>query len=442
MRAIWILLLVLAGSIAGYMFTRFEREAPVIGTRVDRILLGKEHAHEFRVTDEGSGVERIHVWLESGDEKMDLADVSYPGNLLTGANLNIQRTIDVVLLPEQLGVGDGEALLVAEARDYSWLLNVARVEVPLLIDTRAPRLSVLTGLTYARRGGTELVVYRVDEETDRDGVEVGEYFFKGHLHPQDPTRRVAFYALPPGIAPDARPRLIAEDRAGNVTTTTLNVEVIERSFPKDQIQLSRPFMEGKVAELLGGEAPDDLLAAYLKINREMRAENAGTILELCSQSSADRLWNESFLQLPGSQVGARFAEHRTYSFDGDQVDEQVHLGFDLSSTSQAEVPAANDGVVIYAGPLGIYGSTVIVDHGLGLFTLYGHLSEVGVEKGGLAVRGESIGRTGQTGLAGGDHLHFSVLVDGIFVDPLEWFDPKWIEEHVEPKLAVPESPES
>jgi murein DD-endopeptidase MepM/ murein hydrolase activator NlpD len=424
------------------MFTRFEREPPVLRTRLDRIVLGNEHAHEFRVTDEGSGVERIHVWLESGGRTIDLADVTYPGNLFTGANLDIQRTVDVLLRPEQLGVADGPALLVAEARDYSWFGNVARVEVPLQIDTRAPRLSVLTGLTYARRGGTELVVYRVDEETTREGVEVGEYFFGGHPHPQDPMRRLAFYALPPGVAAGELPRLVAEDRAGNRTVTTLNVEVIERSFPKDQIQLSRTFMEGKVAELLGGEPPDDILAAYLKINRDLRAENASTIVEICAQSSADRLWSGSFLQLPGSKVGARFAEHRTYSLDGKQVDEQLHLGYDLSSTSQAEVPAANDGVVVYAGALGIYGNVVVVDHGLGLFTLYGHLSEIGVEKGAPVSRGDPLGRTGQTGLAGGDHLHFSVLVDGIFVDPLEWFDAKWIEEHVEPKLALPASPDA
>ena len=442
MRVLWILLLVLAGSIAGYMFTRFERDAPAISTRTDLVVLGKEHPHEFRVVDDGTGVERIHVWLEAGEQTIDLVDVSYPGNLFTGAALNIPRAVEIALRPEELGVSDGSVLLVAEARDFSWLGNVARVEIPLLIDTRAPRVSLLTGLTYARRGGTELVVYRIDEEAERDGVEVGDHFFRGYPHPQDPKRRVAFYALPPGTTAGDQPRLVAEDRAGNRTTAGLNVEVIERSFPDDQIELSQTFMASRVAELLGGEAPDDVLEAYLKINRDMRAENAQTIKELCTHSSSDRLWSGSFLQMPGSKVGARFAEHRTYSFEGRNVDEQVHLGYDLSSTSQSEIPAANDGVVVYAGALGIYGSTVVIDHGLGLFSLYGHLSEIAVEKGAPVARGESIGRTGQTGLAGGDHLHFSVLVDGTFVDPLEWFDAKWIEEHIDPKLALPVSPPS
>jgi hypothetical protein len=294
MRVLWILLLVLAGSIAGYMFTRFEREAPAISTRTDQVVLGKEHAHEFRVVDDGTGVERIHIWLEAGEQTIDLVDVSYAGNLFTGASLNIPRAVEIALRPEELGVSNGPALLVAEARDFSWLGNVSRVEIPLLIDTRAPRLSLLTGLTYARRGGTELVVYRVDEETVRDGVEVGDYFFRGYPHPQDPKRRVAFYALPPGTTASDRPRLVAEDRAGNLTTAGLNVEVIERSFPDDQIELSQTFMASRVAELLGGEAPDDLLEAYLKINREMRAENAHTLLELCTHSSSDRLWSGSF----------------------------------------------------------------------------------------------------------------------------------------------------
>ena len=126
---------------------------------------------------------------------------------------------------------------------------------------------------------------------------------------------------------------------------------------------------------------------------------------------------------------------RSYLYGGKRVDSQVHLGFDLASTARAAVPASNDGRVAFTGTLGIYGETVILDHGLGLFSLYGHLSEISVEEGQRVVRGAPIGRTGQTGLAGGDHLHFAMLVHGVFVDPLEWFDGRWIREHVEAKLG-------
>lgn len=439
MRLLWILLVILAGSVAGFLFTRFEGDAPVIQTLTAPVAIGKEHVHSFRVTDEGTGVERVRVWLVAGGKRQELADDLYPGNFFLGADLPIERQIEVTLRPADLGLADGPAELVAEARDYSWRGNVSTVSVPLRIDTRPPRVTVLTGLTYARRGGSELATYQTDESTVRDGVQVGQTFFPGFVHPQVPDRRLAFFALPASSGPIPRPAVVAEDQAGNRTRVELDLQVIERSFPSDEIHLSRSFIARKFAELVGGDPGADLAAAYLQINREMRQRNAEQIREICAHSGGERLWTESFLQLPNSRVGARFGERRTYRYEEKVIDREVHLGYDLASTSHAVVPAANDGVVVFAGPLGIYGNVVVLDHGLGLFSLYGHLSQIGAEKGSPVARGDPIGHTGQTGLAGGDHLHFSMLVDGHFVDPLEWFDARWIREHLESDLAAPAS---
>jgi murein DD-endopeptidase MepM/ murein hydrolase activator NlpD len=98
------------------------------------------------------------------------------------------------------------------------------------------------------------------------------------------------------------------------------------------------------------------------------------------------------------------------------------------------VPAANSGVVVFTGELGIYGQTVILDHGFGLFTMYSHLSRITAQKGDRVAKDAVIGNTGSTGLAGGDHLHFSVLVQNTFVDPVEWWDPHWIKDNVMLKL--------
>jgi murein DD-endopeptidase MepM/ murein hydrolase activator NlpD len=175
---------------------------------------------------------------------------------------------------------------------------------------------------------------------------------------------------------------------------------------------------------------------YLEINREMRKQNDAKLAELTKTSSPDRIWTGAFVQMPNAHAGAKFAERRSYVYDGQVVDQQTHMGYDFASTSHADIPAANDGVVVFAGPLGIYGNTVIVDHGLGLFSLYGHLSEIAAQKGQAVAKSESLGKSGTTGLAGGDHLHFAMLLDGSFVDPLEWFDPKWIAEHIEGKLEA------
>ncbi|MFQ5929382.1 MAG: M23 family metallopeptidase, partial [Acidobacteriota bacterium] len=160
------------------------------------------------------------------------------------------------------------------------------------------------------------------------------------------------------------------------------------------------------------------------------------------QSAGRVLWSEPFLQLSKSQVESAFADHRTYYYQGRKVDQQTHLGFDLASLAHSPVECANDGIVVFAGYLGIYGNSVLVDHGLGLLSLYGHLSSIEVQKGRWVKRGEILGRTGQTGLAAGDHLHFSLILQGVQVNPLEWWDQRWVREHVLAKLTGARSQES
>jgi murein DD-endopeptidase MepM/ murein hydrolase activator NlpD len=434
MRIIWILLIAVALVTTGYLFTRLEGTPPLVETDEAAAVIGREHARQVRVSDEGAGLESVRIWIVSGEKEHFLADAVYPGNLFTGAEQSGEQVLEIRIEPKSLELSDGPATLHVEALDYSWRGNRAHVEVPLEIDTRPPRLSVQTGLTYVRRGGTELVVYRIGEEAARHGVQVGDVFFPGFAHPRDPGLRLAFYSLSPDSG-DARPQVVAVDRAGNGASAETSVEVIERTFPRDEIRLTEGFMRRKAEEI--GVAPNgDALGAYLKINGDLRERNAQQIREICQSSRDEQVWEGPFLQLPGSHVGARFAEKRTYSYEGRTVDEQVHLGYDLASTARAAVPAANAGVVAFADELGIYGLTVILDHGLGLFSLYGHLSEISVDVGQAVAKGEQIGRTGTTGLAGGDHLHFSMLLSGEFVDPLEWFDARWIQEHLEPKLAL------
>jgi murein DD-endopeptidase MepM/ murein hydrolase activator NlpD len=440
MRWLWLAILIVAGGVAGALFTRFEGSPPMIETRTEKAFVGKEYAHEFMVKDEGLGVEQVRVWLDAGGKQHVLLDERYEGNLLTGATLKAPRRIEVRIVPRDLGLADGVAALHLEALDYSWRGNRAEIEVPLQIDTKPPRIGLRSGLTYVRRGGAELAIYTLDDEVERHGVQLGARFFPGYPHPTDPSLALAIYAYPWETPLGEKPSLVAVDKAGNQAQVSLPVEVIERTFPMDRIALSDNFLQRKVAELSNGEG-GELLASYLAINRDMRKENDATIAEVTAKSSPDRLWEGPFQQLPNSKVFAEFAEQRTYEYQGQIVDRQVHLGFDFASNANSPALAANHGIVVFAGPLGIYGNTVILDHGLGLFSLYGHLSEVAVEKGQTVGKAEALGRTGETGLAGGDHLHYSMLVSGAFVDPREWFDGRWIEEHVLAKLQLGQQPQ-
>jgi murein DD-endopeptidase MepM/ murein hydrolase activator NlpD len=146
------------------------------------------------------------------------------------------------------------------------------------------------------------------------------------------------------------------------------------------------------------------------------------------------MFKDAFQQLGNSSVQAQFADARTYTYNGKEVDQQVHLGFDLAVTANVPVSASQRGVVVHADDLGIYGNCVIIDHGLGVQSLYGHLSSIGVKPGDKVEKGQEIGRSGQTGLAGGDHLHFTTLVGGEQVTPVDWWSAQWMQDRVLRKI--------
>ena len=253
-------------------------------------------------------------------------------------------------------------------------------------------------------------------------------------------RSFAFYGVPYDLADAARVRLVAEDALGNRAERPFLDLFKPQPYAEGTIELSDGFMARVVPEILA-ETPGfadrgEPLATYLAINGELRAANAGRLRELAAASRPELLWQGAFLALPNGQVMSPFAERRAYRYGGEEVDRQFHLGYDLASVRGAPVPAANSGVVALAEYLGIYGNTVIVDHGYGLASLYGHLSEIAVEPGAQVARGDMIGRTGETGLAGGDHLHFAILLQGLPVDPVEWWDPAWVRDRVMGKLTA------
>ena len=182
-------------------------------------------------------------------------------------------------------------------------------------------------------------------------------------------------------------------------------------------------------------SPADLVPSFLRINGDLRRRNSETIAEQAVKTLREMLWKDAFQALGNASVEAGFADNRTYLYQGKEIDRQVHLGFDLAVTQRIPVLAANAGVVIYAADLGIYGNCVIVDHGLGVQSLYAHLSSIDIKTGDRVEKGRVLGHSGMTGLAGGDHLHFTMLVNGHPVNPVEWWDPKWMQDRVLRKIT-------
>lgn len=435
-------LLILVLGLAGAAWFRAEGEAPLISGPATLVVGGPGRDVTLEFTDEGSGMREIRVTLQHAGGENLLVDEQLGGNLTSGGGPDTTaRRIELRIDPAALGLDDGEAQLVAIATDWSWRGgfggNVGELSIPVRIDRAKPVVRIPTGLTYVQRGGSGAVVYTVSEATVRDGVQVGDAFFPGHPHPDLPDARIALYAIPTDAPPRPAVRVLAEDEAGNVANAGWPVVVRERQLPDANVTLPRSFLEGTVRGLAeaNGIETEDLQAAFRKINTDLRQKNERQIRERTTHSASEKLWNGSFSQLANSKVTSRFAEHRSYFVDGKKNSEAIHYGYDLASTAGAPITAANAGRVVYADDLGIYGNCILIDHGLGLTTLYGHLSRIDVAVGDPVDRGDTIGSSGATGLAGGDHLHFAILVGESYVDPLEWWDEEWVRTHIEERFA-------
>jgi len=348
-----------------------------------------------------------------------------------------EQRLDLTVEGRATGLREGQATLEVRARDNFWrLLRVDDrpvLTVPVTLDFTPPTLEVLGSTRYLAQGGGGLVALRA-RGASRVGVNAGGVFFPAvPAGPEGTGVMVAMLALPWDLAARASVSVLAQDEAGNSVTRGVPAEIKAKRFPRDTIELKEEFLREKVAELLPEKAnagPAEMVPAFLRINRDQRKAAEQTKRELAARSQPRPLWEGAFVQPRNTKVFSNFAETRSYRYQGQEVDVQVHLGFDLASSRHSPVPAANSGVVVFAAPLTIYGTTVVLDHGWGLQTLYAHLSSLSVKEGDKVEKGQELGRTGSTGLAVGDHLHYEVLIHGIPVTPLEWWDARWIRDHI------------
>jgi murein DD-endopeptidase MepM/ murein hydrolase activator NlpD len=314
-----------------------------------------------------------------------------------------------------------------------------------------PRVSIISTHHYINHGGSEMVVYRATPEDVTSGVAVGDVEYPGYpasgvtvegVRVTDPAVRVAFFALLHDQDRNGTPiRLFARDEAGNTSRADFDYRVFPKPFKKSRIPLDDKFLDRVVPAILEGTTevrPEgDNLAKFLVINGELRRKNAERIASFAEKTAPELLWRgQVFHPFTNSAVESAFADHRTYIYKGKEVDQQIHLGFDLASYAGTPIVAANRGRVLFAEELGIYGQTVILDHGMGVQSLYAHLSTIEVKAGDTVEKEQSLGRSGMTGLAGGDHLHFTMLVHGRMVNPVEWWDAHWIEDRILRKLKA------
>jgi hypothetical protein len=430
-----IFLLILVIVVPAFVYFFFEWEEPRVSLDADLDTIGRKKSITLTVSDDRSGIRDMTVAIVQGQAEYEVTSLSLP---MKGT---FEKTVDLEIEPRKIGIKDGPATIRIEIRDFSPLKNAATLEVPVTIDTVLPRISLLTTAHNVNPGGACLAVYSLDKKVETSGVVCGEDFFRGYpVQEGATTLYVCYFAVPRDVTRATTMTVTAEDAAGNRAGASIPFFVrTAHTFRDDTVRVGPEFING-VAARFQQEDPEleglEPVEVFRHINETIRAENGRKIVSICARSDGSQLWDGAFLRMPNTAPKALFGDRRTYRHQGAVLGSSVHLGVDLASVMRDAVPAANSGTIVHADDLGIYGNTVVIDHGQGIFSLYAHLSNMSVSAGQGVKRGDIIGNTGATGFAGGDHLHFSVIVGGVFVNPIEWWDPHWIRDNVTIKLEI------
>lgn len=437
---ITLLLILLVGGVGGFVLF-FEGNIPLADFNQTGDFIGKKGNIKYNVTDKGSGIHNISVTASQTGVQKTIHSISFPRTSYNGAVGPLSDSQSITFDPIKMGFKDGPMTVSLTVSDFSfrgWFQgNKVTVTKEVTIDTIAPKIHLLHGEKYLSPGGTGIAIYKVKDKDATHGVEINGHFNAGS--PLDASRDdtfISYFALPYDAEDIENLKITAVDKAGNSSVFPFSTTFKQAKQKNDIINVGDGFLNKKIPEFQQyyPEMQGEYIDKYLYANSDVRKQNNAKIFELCNAPSQERLWSGKFSRMAGSSR-AGFADHRTYKYKGKAVDYQVHLGMDIASTRRADVKSANKGIVKFSDYLGIYGNMVLVDHGQGVFSLYSHLSQINVNPGDNVDKNTVLGLTGTTGMAGGDHLHFSMLVHGIFVTPKEWWDQHWIEVTIEEPIT-------
>jgi murein DD-endopeptidase MepM/ murein hydrolase activator NlpD len=440
----FVFLLIILG-LAGWFFAfMFESEAPSASLQPLPEYISKAQKVTVTAGDKKRGLRAVKLSITQGGKETVLLDekFSYEGLLNRDGVHQVQK--DFSIDPSVLKLAQGELNITLNVWDYSKRGegNLAIVHHKSIVDTLPPSLRAISRMHNVNVGGVGFVVYQTSQDAASSGVFVDDLFFQGYPDKDQGEKGIhhCYFAIPYEKTSNPKISLWAKDKAGNEARTSFYYLVIQKKFREDKIELSDRFLEKLLPffSFYPLDPEDSDIKKFLKINNDLRRENHQTLHQMKDKTGPDKLWDGVWLSHWNGQTMARFADHRFYFYKGQRVDDKVHLGVDLASLTNAPVLASNNGKVIFGDRLGIYGLAVVIDHGQGLASVYGHLSKIEVSPGEVVKKGQTIGLTGDTGLAGGDHLHFSVMLQGIFVNPVEWWDIHWIADNVTKKLSLVE----
>jgi len=409
-----------------------DRTPPEVSLTPDRPVTGS--ARQFTVTarkNAGAGIKSVKISVTQDRKETVLLQ----RNLSGAPREDVAR---FTLAQADLHEGPFDLNIVVTDKSFAnfGTGNTTRLTRTLTLDNQLPVVNVLSQSHIIKQGGASCVVYQINKEAERTGVTVGDRFFPGYR--LDSGNYACIFAFPWNMdLAKFQPKLFVMDAAGNERSITFRVQAIPVKFKRDTLNIGDDFLQNKIVPQFASMYPNikDPAQLYVVVNRDLRKQEVARLAEFAQKTSPKMLWDGGpFLRLPNAAPRASYGDDRTYLYKNAKIDEETHLGVDLASVANAPVPAANSGKVVFTGFFGIYGNAVVLDHGWGLQTIYGHMSQINVNPGDEISKGGILGRTGATGLAAGDHLHFGVILNGLEIQPIEWWDAHWIKDNITGKF--------
>lgn len=396
--------------------------------------------------DQGSGLDEIIVRILQNNKPTELMRRSF------GTATVHDETLEVSVNPKALGLREGNAEVQVLAFDKSLWNNGSQLSKIVEINYLKPQITALTPQQNGVLGGSELVFYKVMGKTPA----VQGVLSQGSVYPGFPASGwdpkfkskgsvyVAFYPIPASFD-DSRDtmELTARDSLGNSAQARFNYRIKRRRWSSFRAALSeesaRAMRETLLAYAQREKVPvkpsGDLASDLKTLLKALALSDAGFIDTALSEPSAERLWRDAFLPPVTSAPNNSMGDQRAVVVGTTEVVRGAATGVRFPVSKRSPVVASNGGKVVFIGELGLLGNSIVIDHGFGLATIYGHLSTVKVQRGLAVARGQEIGQTGTSGFAQSEEVYFEMRLHGQPVSPNEWWDQSWVTDHVENKVA-------
>jgi len=428
-----LLILIIGAGVFAYYSPQFEKVPPKIEAPA-KVYANAKTPIKFTLSD-NSSIKSAKVTLMANGKKIPIYSQNF---LLKSKKQNVEVKVPKEITNSKITKWN----IIIEANDGSkWNFlrgNKSIFRGELLIDKTPPIIDMVEKSYSILKGGSALVIYKaIDNNLKETYVDVGNGVkFKAIKYKKDGV--YATLIAWPFNRDSFNPTIVAIDTSGNISKYPFDIYRRNKNYRVSKIRATDRFINGKISQL-ASQDPDyanitKKLDKFKAVNELMRKKNEDYIHSHSKKVTPfNGSWDiKPFYPLKGAKKVSDFGAKRYYYYGSPDniISTSYHVGYDFASVRHANLYASNPGIVVSTKRNGIYGNMPLIDHGFGLYTLYGHCSTILVKTGQRVKRGEVIAKTGKTGLALGDHLHFGILVQGVEVYPLEWMGKKWIKDNI------------